>query len=156
MSNNKTSKLNHCTKCGLPETYETIEFDEQGICNICRQQDFKKEKINWKSRKKMLDSLIEKYRGKYDYDCIIPFSGGKDSTFTLYYLIKEYNIKPAGLMCIPPLKEAASPHFWLLKKLTEEYGMEVTSMGMSNDFEVAIEMGSTHVRVGSALFGSRI
>ena len=59
-------------------------------------------------------------------------------------------------MCIPPLKEAASPHFWLLKKLTEEYGMEATSMGMSNDFEVAIEMGSTHVRVGSALFGSRI
>jgi uncharacterized pyridoxal phosphate-containing UPF0001 family protein len=43
-----------------------------------------------------------------------------------------------------------------LKKLTEDYGMEATSMGMSNDFEVAIEMGATHVRVGSALFGSRI
>jgi N-acetyl sugar amidotransferase len=94
MNDNKTNKLNHCIKCGLPETYETIEFDEQGVCNICRQQDFKKEKINWKSRKKMLDSLIEKYRGKYDYDCIVPFSGGKDSTFTLYYLMKEYNLKP--------------------------------------------------------------
>ena len=85
-------------------------------------------------------------------------SGVRPSQLPLFLseLKKEYNIKPAGLMCIPPLKEAASPHFWLLKKLTEEYGMEVTSMGMSNDFEVAIEMGSTHVRVGSALFGSRI
>ena len=42
----------------------------------------------------MLDKLIEKYRGKYAYDCIVPFSGGKDSTFQLYYLIKEYNLKP--------------------------------------------------------------
>ena len=85
-------------------------------------------------------------------------SGVRPSQLPLFLseLKKEYNIKPAGLMCIPPLKEAASPHFWLLKKLTEEYGMEFTSMGMSNDFEVAIEMGSTHVRVGSALFGSRI
>lgn len=39
-------------------------------------------------------AIIENYRGKYDYDCIIPFSGGKDSTFTVYYLVKEYNIKP--------------------------------------------------------------
>ena len=71
-------------------------------------------------------------------------------------LKKEYNIIPSGLMCIPPQKEAASPHFWLLRKLTEDYGLQFTSMGMSNDFEVAVEMGATHVRIGSALFGSRI
>jgi N-acetyl sugar amidotransferase len=41
-----------------------------------------------------LDELIESYRGKYDYDCLIPFSGGKDSTFTLYYLVNNYNVKP--------------------------------------------------------------
>jgi N-acetyl sugar amidotransferase len=46
------------------------------------------------ARKKALDELIEQYRGKYDYDCIIPFSGGKDSTFTLNYLVREYKIKP--------------------------------------------------------------
>lgn len=89
-----TNSLRRCTKCGLPETYETIEFDDLGVCNICHQQEFKVEKIDWSLRKKMLDDLIEEYRGKYDYDCIIPFSGGKDSTFTLYYLMKEYNIKP--------------------------------------------------------------
>ena len=42
----------------------------------------------------MLDKVIEEYRGKYDYDCIVPFSGGKDSTFTLMYLMQEYKIKP--------------------------------------------------------------
>lgn len=86
--------LRKCEKCGLPETYETIEFDAQGVCNICTQQVFKKENIDWTARKKMFDELIEDNRGKYEYDCIVPFSGGKDSTFTLYYLIKEYKVKP--------------------------------------------------------------
>lgn len=83
-----------CTRCVLPETHETIHFDENGICSICRQNEFKNEKIDWDVRKKALDELIEEYRGKYAYDCIIPFSGGKDSTWTAYYLKKTYNIKP--------------------------------------------------------------
>jgi N-acetyl sugar amidotransferase len=96
MSTNKDSlgSLRKCIKCGLPETYETIEFNLEGICNICSQQEFKKESIDWDARKKMLDELIEENRGKYEYDCIVPFSGGKDSTFTLYYLMKEYKVKP--------------------------------------------------------------
>lgn len=88
------TNLKRCIKCGLPETYETIEFNSQGVCNICQQHSFKTEAIDWDSRKKVLDNLIEDYRGKYDYDAIVPFSGGKDSTWTLYYLMKEYNIKP--------------------------------------------------------------
>lgn len=86
--------MKKCTRCGLPETYETIEFDANGVCNICRQQQFKQGAIDWSARKTMLDDLIEQYRGKYDYDCLVPFSGGKDSTFTLYHLIKEYKLKP--------------------------------------------------------------
>lgn len=70
-------------------------------------------------------------------------------------LKSEYNLTPAGLMCIPPQGEAASPHFWLLKKLADEHGLPEISMGMSGDFETAIELGATHVRVGSALFGAR-
>ena len=73
----------------------------------------------------------------------------------LELLKTEYDIIPEGLMCIPPVDEAASPHFWLLKKLAEEHGLKTVSMGMSGDFETAIEMGATHVRVGSALFGAR-
>lgn len=60
-----------------------------------------------------------------------------------------------GLMCIPPVDEAPAPHFALLSKLARRLGLERLSMGMSGDFEVAITFGATHVRVGSAIFGSR-
>jgi N-acetyl sugar amidotransferase len=86
--------MKRCARCGLPETYETIQFDSYGVCNICRQHEYKKDKIDWSERKRMLDSLVQDYRGKGDYDCLIPFSGGKDSTYTLYYLVKEYKLKP--------------------------------------------------------------
>ena len=66
-----------------------------------------------------------------------------------------YNLKPEGVTCIPPLKEAASPHFWLLRKLAGDVGVERLSMGMSGDFETAIKMGASSIRVGSALFGDR-
>jgi pyridoxal phosphate enzyme (YggS family) len=79
----------------------------------------------------------------------------KDVSQFLAMLKETYNITPEGLMCIPPAGEAASPHFWLLKKLADEHGLITVSMGMSGDFETAIEMGATHVRVGSALFGER-
>ena len=54
----------------------------------------KMKKLIGQKKKAELDDLIKNYRGKYDYDCIVPFSGGKDSTWTLYYLIKEYKINP--------------------------------------------------------------
>jgi len=79
----------------------------------------------------------------------------KDVSTFLKTLKSDYNITPEGFMCIPPVGEAASPHFWLLKKLADEHGLKTVSMGMSGDFETAIEMGATHVRVGSALFGAR-
>lgn len=86
--------MKKCTACNLPETYETIEFDENGVCNICRQKVFKDESIDWKKRAEMLARVVEKHRGKYEYDCILPFSGGKDSTYTLWYLVKHFNIRP--------------------------------------------------------------
>lgn len=60
-----------------------------------------------------------------------------------------------GLMCIPPLDENPGPHFALLEKLARETGVKDLSMGMSADFETAIPFGATHVRVGTAIFGSR-
>lgn len=88
------SELRKCGGCLLPETYETIEFDTAGVCNICRGKQFRDENIDWTQRKRMLDELVEEYRGKHDYDCIVPFSGGKDSTFTLWYLVTQYKLKP--------------------------------------------------------------
>jgi len=61
-----------------------------------------------------------------------------------------------GLMCIPPVDEEPSLHFALLAKIAARNGLEGLSMGMSSDFETAIALGATHVRVGSAIFGDRV
>lgn len=68
---------------------------------------------------------------------------------------QDYGLSISGLMCIPPLEENPGPHFALLAKLAGEIGVENLSMGMSADFETAIGLGATHVRVGSAIFGGR-
>ncbi len=61
-----------------------------------------------------------------------------------------------GLMCIPPVDEEPSLHFALLAKIAARNGLEGLSMGMSSDFDRAIALGATHVRVGSAIFGERV
>jgi len=60
-----------------------------------------------------------------------------------------------GLMCIPPYEEEPSPYFALLKKIADKFQIKYLSMGMSSDFEKAVQFGATHVRVGSEIFGSR-
>src|SRR5690606_30865960 len=65
------------------------------------------------------------------------------------------DIPLAGLMCVPPLGIEPAPFFALLDKLARDNGLEGRSMGMSGDFETAIMLGATHVRVGTALFGAR-
>lgn len=69
---------------------------------------------------------------------------------------EELELPVVGLMCIPPADEEPSLHFALLKKIAERNGLEGLSMGMSGDFESAITLGATHIRVGSAIFGARI
>ncbi|MDT7934770.1 MAG: YggS family pyridoxal phosphate-dependent enzyme [Sphingomonadaceae bacterium] len=61
-----------------------------------------------------------------------------------------------GLMCVPPAAVEPAPYFALLAKMRGELGLPALSMGMSSDFETAVMLGATHVRVGSALFGSRV
>lgn len=82
-----------CSNCVIPETAETLSFSNDGKCSVCSQIN-KKKKIDWNERQNLLDDLINQYRNKYDYDCIVPFSGGKDSTFTLWYLVTQKKIKP--------------------------------------------------------------
>ena len=66
-----------------------------------------------------------------------------------------YGLTISGLMCIPPLDEAPGPHFALTAKIARRNGLKLLSMGMSADFVTAIQLGATHVRVGSAIFGER-
>lgn len=67
-----------------------------------------------------------------------------------------YDLKIRGLMCIPPLNDDPDTHFVRLQKMAERNGLDGLSMGMSADFERAIALGATHVRVGSAIFGARV
>ena len=68
---------------------------------------------------------------------------------------RDLDLPIKGLMCIPPVDEEAALHFALLAKIAKRNGLEGLSMGMSSDFEKAIALGATHVRVGSAIFGAR-
>lgn len=67
----------------------------------------------------------------------------------------DLSLPIVGLMCIPPNGENPGPHFALLQKLAKEAGLSNLSMGMSSDYQIAVEFGATHVRVGSAIFGDR-
>jgi pyridoxal phosphate enzyme (YggS family) len=68
---------------------------------------------------------------------------------------EEYGLTINGLMCIPPADDAPAPHFALTAKIAARNGLKLLSMGMSADYAVAIAMGATHVRIGSAIFGAR-
>jgi hypothetical protein len=86
----KKPLIKRCTKCILPETMPFINFDEHGVCNYCR---------NYKSRnkprpKEELFELVEPYRRKEGLDCIVPFSGGRDSCYGTHLIVKELKMKP--------------------------------------------------------------
>ncbi len=83
-------RLRRCTKCILPETMPYIRFDDCGVCNYC---------ANYKARnkprpKEELFELVEPYRRKNGDDCIVPFSGGRDSCYGLHLIVKELKLKP--------------------------------------------------------------
>ena len=69
---------------------------------------------------------------------------------------RKNQLTVSGLMCIPPAKDPPALHFALLSKLAKQNKLQCLSMGMSNDFEKAIVLGATHIRIGTALFGTRL
>ncbi|MDJ0893596.1 MAG: N-acetyl sugar amidotransferase [Alphaproteobacteria bacterium] len=85
--------VRRCKKCLTPETEQTVTFDDDGICNMCQVADERDHAIDWDARRKELDEIIEQHRGKYRFDAIVPFSGGKDSTWVAYVLRKRYDLK---------------------------------------------------------------
>ncbi len=86
----------YCKTCVMPNTKPDLFFDEKGICDACKSAEEKHKKIDWETRKKEFDELIEKYRGKNpsNYDCIIPVSGGKDSHYQTYLVKEVYKMNP--------------------------------------------------------------
>lgn len=85
--------MRYCTRCCMPESNEGIKFDEMGICQACQSAE-QKIHIDWTERERQLRELLEYYKSlNNDYDCIIPISGGKDSTFQLHVITKVYNMR---------------------------------------------------------------
>ena len=80
-----------CKRCTFASIAATpLTFNEEGVCSGCTNSE-RKRKINWERRKELFSELIEEYRGKYEYDCILPVSGGKDSYFAAH-IAKEFNL----------------------------------------------------------------
>ena len=85
--------MKYCTRCFLPSTVEGIKFDEKGVCLACQSYDQKKD-INWDKREKQLSKLLNYYKSLNNaYDCIVPISGGKDSTFQLHVITQVYGMR---------------------------------------------------------------
>lgn len=90
--------LQYCTRCCIPETQEGIAFDEMGICRACQSSE-QKIHIDWIEREKNLKRILDDAKAKAgnNYDCIIPISGGKDSTYQLHVLTRVYGMKPLAV-----------------------------------------------------------
>lgn len=92
------SGVQYCARCCMPETQEGITFDEMGICQACQSSE-QKIHIDWIQREKQLQRIFSKAKRSAgnNYDCIVPISGGKDSTFQLHVLVKVYGMKPLAV-----------------------------------------------------------
>jgi N-acetyl sugar amidotransferase len=84
------TKIRYCTKCLYPETKPDLLFDERGVCNACRSYDGRKE-VDWDQRQREFDAVLAQYASKdaSSYDCIVPVSGGKDSTYQVLRLLEK-------------------------------------------------------------------
>lgn len=114
--------MKYCTKCVMPNTKPDLHFDEEGVCNACRNYENRKE-INWADRRKDLLHLVEKYKSKdgSTWDCIVPVSGGKDSTYQVIKML-QLGLNP---LCVTAttchLSEIGRRNIENIKKLGVDY-----------------------------------
>lgn len=123
-------KIRRCTRCILPETMPFIRFDDEGVCNYCH---------NYKPRnrpkpKEELFKLVEPYRREHGPDCIVPFSGGRDSCYGLHLIVNELKMKPITY--------------------TYDWGM-VTDLGRRNISRMCFELGVENIIVADDIAKKR-
>ena len=100
----------YCKKCLMPTSRPRISFDENGVCNACKNALYK-QNINWKEREQELLTLLEKYRSsKNPWDCIVTWSGGKDSSTVAWKLKYEYDMNPLLLTYSPMIPTEVGNH----------------------------------------------
>jgi len=119
-----TPKLKRCTKCVLPETMPYIKFDEQGVCNYCRNYTTR----NQPKPVEVLHELVEPYRRSGNTDCIVPFSGGRDSCYGMHLIVKELGMNPIAY--------------------TYDWGM-VTDLGRRNISRMCAAMGVENIIIAA-------
>ena len=93
-----------CKSCLNLSTRPRIEFNDKQVCNACLWAEEKKHKVDWKLRKNELEHLLDKYRGRSEFDCIVPVSGGKDSSYVSYMVKHVYKMNPLCITINPPLQ----------------------------------------------------
>lgn len=119
--------IRYCTKCIMPETKPDLSFDSEGVCSACRSYE-RREEVDWDQRRIDLQAILEKYRSKdgSNYDCVIPVSGGKDSTYQVIRML-ELGMNP---LCVTSttcqLSEIGRRNIENLKKQGVDY-VEVTT-----------------------------
>jgi N-acetyl sugar amidotransferase len=97
--------MHYCTRCVMPDTKPGVILDNKGVCGACRYVE-KKKLIDWDERAAQLQRLSDQVRGSNGngYECIVPVSGGKDSTYQVYMMSKVYNLKTLGIIVAPHLQ----------------------------------------------------
>jgi tRNA(Ile)-lysidine synthase TilS/MesJ len=91
-------QMRYCVRCCLPETEEGTSFDELGICQACQNSE-QKMRIDWAERRRQLEAIFDEAKAGAGngYDCLLPISGGKDSTFQMYVLTQVFGMKPLAV-----------------------------------------------------------
>lgn len=84
--------MKHCIRCVMPDTRPDLALDAEGVCNACRAYENRKQ-VDWDARKAELKAITDRYKGKSNWDCIVPVSGGKDSTYQVVRML-ELGLKP--------------------------------------------------------------
>lgn len=93
-----------CKECIMPDTRPRLKFDSNGVCAACEWNHIKKSEINWDKRRGELEELCNEIRGKQLYDCIVPVSGGKDSTYVAHKMKYDYGLSILTVTITPALE----------------------------------------------------
>jgi N-acetyl sugar amidotransferase len=95
--------MRYCTNCVMPETRPRVSFDERGWCNACQWSEEKATSIDWSARRALLDELVAEHRSETEFDCIVPVSGGKDSSYVAYTMKHTLGMHPLCITIRPGL-----------------------------------------------------
>lgn len=95
--------MRYCKKCIMPDSRPEQVFDDEGVCDACRTADRKHHEIDWATRRKEFEGILNRYRNKNGdwWDCVIPVSGGKDSCFQAYTMKYEFGMNPLCVNFVP-------------------------------------------------------